>query len=96
MVAIAFIENVDNLPQVNHKNGNRADNSADNLEWITNADNGKHGYRENKSRQTTKVKCLETGVVFDSVIQASEWLGTCHQNIFKVCNGERHTAGGYH
>ena len=42
LVANAFIPNPYNLPQVNHKDGNKANNSFTNLEWITNDDNQKH------------------------------------------------------
>lgn len=44
LVAISFISNPDNLPQVNHKNGNRGDNRVENLEWITNAGNARHAF----------------------------------------------------
>lgn len=42
LVAMAFIPNPYNLPQVNHKDGNKENNSFTNLEWITNDDNAKH------------------------------------------------------
>lgn len=45
-IALAFIPNPDNLPQVNHKNGVRDDNRAENLEWVTSSENHKHAYRE--------------------------------------------------
>lgn len=42
MVAEAFIPNPDNLPEVNHKDYDRTNNSVENLEWATHADNMAH------------------------------------------------------
>lgn len=43
-VANAFIPNPDRLPEVNHKDGNKMNNSAANLEWVTRSENVKHAF----------------------------------------------------
>lgn len=44
LVAQAFIPNPNLLKYVNHKNGNRRDNRADNLEWVTAKQNNQHAW----------------------------------------------------
>lgn len=54
LVAMAFIKNPNNKSEVNHKNGIRNDNRAENLEWITHRDNIIHSY--NVLKRLTRLK----------------------------------------
>ena len=60
LVAQAFIPNPDNLPEVNHKDENKSNNRADNLEWCTHNYNVNYGQRTKKFSASMKGKLAGT------------------------------------
>lgn len=54
LVAQAFIPNPLNLPEVNHLDGNKANNRAENLEWVTAHENSLHAYANGLKENTRK------------------------------------------
>lgn len=46
MVAECWLDNPDNLPEVNHIDGNKLNNHVDNLEWCTSSHNKRHAIKE--------------------------------------------------
>ena len=56
LVAIAFIPNPDNLPEVNHKDENRINNYVDNLEWCNRKYNCNYGARNSKISEYQKLR----------------------------------------
>ncbi len=103
LVAAAFHPNPDNMPQVNHKDENKLNNRADNLEWCTSLYNMHYGnavaVREEKLKQTHKgnrkpVINLDTGEIYDSVTGAAKATGIHYMSISCCIRGVNKHAGG--
>ena len=107
LVAIHFIPNPLNLPQVNHKKGNKSDNRASQLEWCTASENVQHafdilGRKPIKGlKHYSSIEVLQISLdgfligVFISITEAHIITSIRRGHIGKCVNGERKTAGGY-
>lgn len=98
LVALHFIENKNGFPQVNHKDENKQNNEACNLEWCTEKYNTNYGTA--RTRQAGKISkavvCVETGEIFMSQKDAATIKKVSYQHIGDCCNGKHQTCGGYH
>ena len=79
LVAEAFIPNPDNLSQVNHKDEDRLNNIASNLEWCDNTYNSQYP-------NDLSVYCLELDKYFKSASEAAVHTEVCRTSIVKCCN----------
>lgn len=103
LVADAFIDKHGEKLEVNHKDGDKSNNDASNLEWCTRSENLAHSYRVlhrkwNAGRPRVKVVCVETGEVFDSIVEAAKAKGVDPRNLHAVISPKSYkkTCGGYH
>jgi len=100
IVAITFLSNPEKKDQVNHIDGNKLNNTLDNLEWATNEENQIHKFKCGLGNSFTRKIIqydLERNEIkqFDSIIKASIELGIGKSNIRGVLTNYRKTAGGF-
>ena len=97
IVAEAFCDNPNNLDTVNHKNENKVDNRADNLEWCSKAYNNKYNGKDQRSCKPVAQLTLDGGLVkvWRSARAAAKELNIQYKNISAVCRDKRKQAGGF-
>jgi hypothetical protein len=103
IVAEAFLPNPDNLPEVNHEDGNKHNNNASNLEWCTRSENMKHAYqtglKSSAGAKNSRCKLSEENVAFireHYIARDKEFgakalgrlFGVAHQTIAAVAHGQ--------
>lgn len=104
MVAEAFIPNPDGKKTVNHKDGDGENNVVSNLEWATQSEQELHkwhtlGHRitsEKFGYKPTRVRCCDTGEVFDSIRLACVAKNVDRNCLGKCLNGKMHSTKGLH
>lgn len=101
LVAEAFIENPENKPQVNHKNGIRNDNRIENLEWCTVSENHRHAFdvlgkkaakywlgKASVNRKLSEFQIEEIKKDTRSQIVIAKDYGVCQQTISNIKTGK--------
>lgn len=83
LVAEAYIPNPDNLPQVNHKDEIKTHNWINNLEWCDAKYNVNYGTGIDRStkKRSMKIRCVETGEEFASMMDCMRKTGISQGNI---------------
>jgi|SaaInlV_125m_DNA_1040241.scaffolds.fasta_scaffold00029_63 predicted transcriptional regulator len=106
IVALTFLQNPNNLEQVNHIDGDKSNNTLENLEWICRSDNQKHAYetrlrtptKGRKSPQSKTIQKIVDGIVvakYTSTSNASKELGLSQSLISMIISGKRNQRKEY-
>lgn len=102
LIALTFVKNDDpQKTQVNHKDGNKFNNNAYNLEWVSPKENVRHSIEHKLSKgRSVKVRCIDPKTKkvigeFENIILASKMTKSNDRHISDVCKGKRKTCGGY-
>lgn len=96
LVGLSFIANPENKREINHKDGNRQNNTVENLEWMTSAENNLHSYRvlHRKNPQLGKRGCevavskkvVKLNPVDNSVIKIYDSLADAQRELGVSCH----------
>lgn len=90
LVAEAYISNPSNFDTVDHIDFNKENNNVNNLRWMSRSENTR------RKKNPKRVRCIETGEIFDSLAEAARAVGRDRTNICSCLKGRQKTCGGFH
>lgn len=100
LVAIAFINQKDGLDYVNHIDENKANNSVDNLEWVSHIENCNHATRNKRISEKHYKKVMSINIntgykqIYNSLKETSDY-GFNSNMVSSVINGYKKTHKGH-
>lgn len=102
LVGENFIPNLNNLPEINHKDENKKNNYVENLEWCSKLYNANYGSRKERiSEKSRKTKVAQYSIdgklikEFNSIIEACNELNLRSSGISNCCANRYSQSGGY-
>ena len=93
LVAIAFVENEENKPEVNHLNGIKTCNRSTNLAWVTHAENIQHAYDSGLAKKglkrynARKLRDKASDKIYGSIVEAAEELDINYKTLRNMLSG---------
>lgn len=99
IVAMAYLPNPDDLPLVNHLDGNPSNNNVSNLEWASSARNNKHAYDAGLNKNKNSIVQLDKAgneiARYSSIIEAVKKLHIGRTSLSRCLNGGSKKCAGY-
>jgi hypothetical protein len=97
LIAIAFINNPNKYPFINHINGIKTDNSIKNLEWCTHSQNIRHAIeiglkvtaKGDDNKLSRKIIDTQTGEIYHSTLTLSKILGVNRKTLWAWLSNKR-------